>query len=55
MEENKFVEVNVLPKQTQVTWNYVMSYVLKVKEDKSNFFWTDGTAWDYKNFATRRE
>ena len=52
--ENKFVEDNVEPKQTLVTWNYVMKKNLKVKEDKSYFYWPDGSAWDYNNFIEPR-
>ena len=48
-EEKKFVEVNVLPRKTLQTWNYVTIKNLKGKEYKS-YFWPDGSAWDYSNF-----
>ena len=52
--ENIFVEANVEPKRTLVTWNYVTKKNLKVRENKSYYFWPDGTAWDYNNFIEPR-
>ena len=54
-EEQKFVDFNVLNKQHTLTWNDILRKDLNLKiPEEENFFWLDGTAWNYTNFKDFR-
>ena len=54
-EEQKFVDFNVLNKQDTLTWNDILRKDLNLEiPEEENFFWLDGTAWNYTNFKDFR-
>ena len=54
-EEQNFVDLNILNNQHTLTWNDILRKDLNLKiPEEENFFWLDGTAWNYTNFIDFR-
>ena len=54
-EEQNFVDFNILNNQHTLTWNDILRKDLNLEiPEEENFFWLDGTAWNYTNFKDFR-